>query len=133
MVRSKHLDFLQESQRYVEQGDVECIVPSGLTKPVEALYREAINHAQQAYKLLRHYGVKKEDARLVLPEASTTRLYVTGNFQAWRDFLRLRTEKHAQWEIRRVAELIGKELYLIAPNVFHEYSFGEAVGKEKDS
>jgi thymidylate synthase (FAD) len=125
MVRSKHLDFLQESQRYVDQENAECVVPSGLTQPVEALYMEAITHAQQTYKLLRHYGVKKEDARLVLPEASTTRLYVTGNFQAFRDFLRLRTEKHAQWEIRRVAELIGKELYLIAPNVFHEYGNGK--------
>jgi thymidylate synthase (FAD) len=122
MVRSKHLDFLQESQRYVEQPEhQEVTMPKGMSQPVEALYMEAIIHAQQTYKLLRHYGVKKEDARLVLPEASHTRLYVVGNFQAYLDFLRLRTDKAAQCEIRQVAELIGKQLYLIAPNVFHAY------------
>ena len=66
-------------------------------------------------------GVKKEDARLVLPAGIVTELNISGNFQAWLDFLRLRTDKAAQWEIRDVAVEIGRQLYNVAPNVFKEY------------
>ena len=53
---------------------------------------------------------KKEDARFVLPEATTTELVVTGNFQAWLDFIALRADTHAQWEIRNVAKTINNIL-----------------------
>ena len=47
---------------------------------------------------------------------------ISGNFQAWLDFLKLRTDKAAQAEIRNVAIEIGKQLSDIAPNVFKEYA-----------
>lgn len=129
-VRSKHLDFLQESQRYVDQSDVEFITPPAIVQEPMALasYARVMAISSYEYQHLRSMGIRKEDARFVLLEASPTKFYVTGNFQAWHDFLRNRTDKAAQWEIRECAELIGKELSLIAPNVFHEYN-----GKEKDS
>ena len=40
----------------------------------------------------------------MLPEATQTELIVTGNFQAWLDFIKLRADKFAQWEIRAVAK-----------------------------
>ena len=55
-------------------------------------------------------GIKKEDARFVLPEATQTELIVTGNFQAWLDFIKLRADTHAQWEIRTVAKEINNIL-----------------------
>lgn len=119
-VRSKHLDFLQESQRYVKQEDTSFTYPN-VSEELLQIYDDAYGNAQLLYNQLIAKGVKKEDARFVLPEGSHTRLYVTGNFQAWRDFLKLRADKHAQWEVRQCAELIGKELSLIAPNVFKEY------------
>jgi thymidylate synthase (FAD) len=74
------------------------------------------------YNELRELGVSKEDARYVLPAGVTTELNVSGNFQAWRDFLKLRTHNAAQEEIREVAKQIGYQLYRIAPNIFSEYS-----------
>jgi len=35
---------------------------------------------------------------------------VTGNFQAWFDFIKLRADSHAQWEIRAVAKEINNLL-----------------------
>ena len=64
----------------------------------------------ELYKELIENGTKKEDARFVLPEATTTELIVTGNFQAWLDFIQLRADKHAQWEIREVARTINNIL-----------------------
>lgn len=107
-VRSKHLDFLQRSQRYCSEKESEFIYPKSLENnlDVETLYA----HAHGLYEELLKKGIKKEDARFVLPEATTTELIVTGNFQAWLDFINLRGDKHAQWEIREVAKTINNIL-----------------------
>jgi len=73
-----------------------------------------------AYNSLMRLGMKKEDARMVLPNAATTQLVVTGNFQSWLDFINLRTNKAAQWEIREVALEIERQLSEQCPNVFGE-------------
>ena len=107
-VRSKHLDFLQRSQRYCSEKDTDFIYPTSMENnlDVETLYEHALGLYQELIKK----GVKKEDARFVLPEATTTELIVTGNFQAWLDFIELRADKHAQWEIREVARTINNIL-----------------------
>jgi thymidylate synthase (FAD) len=81
-------------------------------------FDKGIIDATLKYRELIQEGVKKEDARLVLPEFSRTSLLVVGNFQAWVDFIRLRATKEAQWEIRAVAEEIKAQLMTIAPNIF---------------
>lgn len=108
-VRSKHLDFLQRSQRYCKEHSALVVEPK-LTEEQEAVYFSSILHAAQAYDELIKLGVKKEDARFVLPEATQTELIVTGNFQAWLDFIKLRADKFAQWEIRAVAKTINNIL-----------------------
>jgi len=108
-VRSKHLDFLQRSQRYCKESNADYVVPN-LTKEQEETYYIAIQAAKRTYDNLLSLGMKKEDARFVLPEATTTELIVVGNFQAWLDFISLRADTHAQWEIRDVAKTINNIL-----------------------
>ena len=116
MVRSKHLDFLQRSQRYVEETDPKFVYPTSDTDSrVSTLYQAAYT----LYKDLLKEGVKREDARFVLPNGGTTELVVTGNFQAWLDFIKLRADKHAQWEIRDVAKEINNILSGHAPGLFN--------------
>lgn len=109
MVRSKFLDFLQRSQRYCNEKNASFITPT-LTDEQHKAYYTAVLQSQMAYDELISLGVKKEDARFVLPEATTTELIVTGNFQAWLDFIKLRADTHAQWEIRQVAKTINNIL-----------------------
>lgn len=113
LVRAKHLDFLQESQRYVNQENCSFVWPEDFVEveTLEKAYRNLYNNIIEA-------GAKKEDARYVLPNATATSLYVTGNFQAWKDFLKNRLDITAQWEIRKVAQEILKHLNNIAPNIF---------------
>lgn len=114
-VRSKHLDFLQRSQRYCEESALGVVIPDSIANDgVE----EHIYNCYEVYKKLIAGGVKKEDARFVLPQASTTELLAVGNFQAWYDFIKLRSGKEAQWEIREVAHEINLQLDSIAPNIF---------------
>lgn len=117
-VRSKHLDFLQRSQRYCSELEAEVTVPDSLTDEQLGIYWDTISAARDAYDTLRELGVKKEDARFVLPEATHTELNVVGNLQAWRDFIKLRADKHAQWEVRSLAIKINNILSEQCPNLF---------------
>ena len=118
-VRSKHLDFLQRSQRYCAEEAPEFIYPE--TRH-DTYISTAYERCYTVYLELLSRGVKKQDARMVLPAGIATELNVTGNFQAWLDFLKLRTDKAAQLEIRMVATQIGYHLYAQAPNIFKDYA-----------
>lgn len=115
-VRSKHLDFLQRSQRYCEE-DIPKFVYPGTTSDtaISSLYQTAY----RVYQDLLKAGVRKEDARFVLPEGTQTELIVTGNLQAWLDFVQLRGDVHAQYEIRSVAQQINNILAEKVPGIFH--------------
>ena len=115
-VRSKHLDFLQRSQRYCEEDIPQHVYPG--TK-MDTRISSAYQSAYAVYQELIAAGVKKEDARFVLPEGTCTELVVTGNFQAWLDFIKLRADVHAQWEIRAVAKAINNELAKHADGLFN--------------
>lgn len=119
LVRSKHLDYLQQSQRYVEQSEQDFVMPH-LSIDNSIYLDQAYRAALSEYNYLLKQGVKKEDARYVLPSGVVTSLYVTGNFQAWKDFIKLRSGKEVQWEIRAVAHKINEALGTIAPNLFGE-------------
>lgn len=120
-VRSKHLDFLQRSQRYCNEGATDVIVPESLQND---MVLEHMSDSIKMYENLIANGVKKEDARFILPQGTTTELLVVGNFQAWYDFIKLRSGKEAQWEIRTVAHEINRQLHSIAPNIFVELEHG---------
>lgn len=110
-VRSKHLDFLQRSQRYCKENETSFVVPPYLVdSPFEEEYLQHCRDSVSLYNELIENGTKKEDARFVLPEGTQTELIVTGNLQAWLDFIKLRADKHAQWEIRAVAKEINNQL-----------------------
>lgn len=118
-VRSKHLDFLQESQRYVDQKQANFIWPPLLVESIPEEVRQAQEGIWRGmYASLIEEGYKKEDARCVLPACAETKLIVTGNLQAWKDFIKLRAQPKAQWEIRSVAEKIHQLLSEQCPNVF---------------
>lgn len=64
--------------------------------------------AYHTYLLDRESGVPAEDARYSLPNCTKTDVYTTYNLRTWRHVLKLRTEKHAQWEIRNLMlEVLG--------------------------
>ena len=119
-VRSKHLDFLQRSQRYCNENYVAFIDPFKFGSQEDHLYEQAITYCHTIYKQLIDLGVRKEDARFVLSEATCTSLIVTGNLQAWLDFINLRSGREAQWEIRAVAQSINNILAKECPNIFKE-------------
>jgi thymidylate synthase (FAD) len=63
----------------------------------------------------------REAARSVLPNAAETKIFVTANARALRNFLELRGSRHADAEIRKVALEILRVLQAEAPHIFHDY------------
>jgi thymidylate synthase (FAD) len=61
---------------------------------------------QQMYRKWRDRGLKKEDARFVLPNACVSEIMVSANFREWRHIFKLRTSAKAQWEIRRACRMM---------------------------
>ena len=114
-VRSKHLDFLQRSQRYCNEDEQTFVYPGTSS---DSLISSAYQSSLATYKRLRELGIKKEDARYVLPAGVATELNVVGNLQAWDDFIELRTNSAAQDEIREVAFEIQRQLRNLLPNIF---------------
>ena len=60
------------------------------------------------YNDLLKAGVAREQARMVLPLATTTKIHMTGSIRSWIHFLELRDDGHAQKEIQIVAKEIKK-------------------------
>lgn len=108
LVRHRLASYCQQSQRYVNQENNGYAIPDNIKNDNNklAIYENAIMDAKNAYKELLSLGVAREDARFVLPEAMLTNITMTMNFREIRHFLRLRLDKHAQWEIRELANKI---------------------------
>ncbi len=63
---------------------------------------------KQFYDKLIENGVARETARFVLPLATKTKLYITGNIRSWIHFLDIRDDTNAQKEIKNIAKEIKK-------------------------
>jgi thymidylate synthase (FAD) len=64
----------------------------------------------------------RQAARAILPNATETRIVVTGNYRAWRHFIEMRATEHADVEIREVAIEVLRQLQGVAPNVFADFT-----------
>jgi thymidylate synthase (FAD) len=74
-----------------------------LTKEDIKLITYAYDYAYKIYKELLSHGVAREMARMVLPVGQYTQFYWTVNTRALMNFLNLRADSHAQWEIQQYA------------------------------
>ena len=127
LVRSKHLDFLVESKRYVKasKGNFTFIMPDNLTPENKTLMNMVFSECMTTYQDLIDSGVKPEDARAVLPMNTSTKVRIAGNLQSWKDFIKLRLNDKAQKEIRHLAKEINNILAKEYPNVFKEHIDGK--------
>jgi len=114
LVRHRLASFSQQSHRYSKPE--RFIIPPPLKN--EKMYLEILDKAQKTYNLLLKKGVKKEDARFILPQAASTRIFLTMNARELLHFFRLRCCYRAQWEIRNVAMEMLKQVKRVAPFIF---------------
>jgi thymidylate synthase (FAD) len=126
LVRHRLASFSQESQRYVDlsRGGWKAIVPDAIANnPVaQSELDEFWQIAEEKYAKLRALGIRKEDARFLLPNAAETRIVATMNFAGWSHFFWLRAvDMAAQWEIRLMGQRALAMLYPLAPQTFQPH------------
>jgi thymidylate synthase (FAD) len=123
LVRHRIASYSQESQRYVDMSAPEFVVPPSVADNVQAreIWDGFMSQVADTYHRLRELGVRKEDARFVLPNASATRIIVTMNFRTLRHFFSVRCEKAAQWEIRALALEMLRQVHTLAPDIFEDF------------
>ena len=120
IVRHRIASYSQESQRYVDMSEPEFVVPPAIAGDPEsgAIWDEFVEAAKTTYRKLRERGIRKEDSRFLLPNATTTRLVMTMNFRSLRHFFEVRCAPDAQWEVRDVALEMLRQVHGVAPSVF---------------
>ena len=131
LVRHRLCSFTQQSQRYVDESKFNYIEPLSIKNHPEAhsAFVDFMEKARKAYQELQKLGIRKEDARFVLPNATESQIVVTANLREWRHIIELRSEPGAQWEIREAAIEILKILKKHAPTIFEDLE----IDKEKPS
>lgn len=122
LVRHRIASYSQRSQRYVDEGEFDYVVPPSIEGSEEAKkeFEETMGFLIEKYEQLKEMGVTKEDARFVLPNACTTTIVVTINARSLRNFFKVRLEKHAQWEIRTLAGKMYDLVLEVAPALFED-------------
>src|SRR5262245_44565796 len=147
LVRHRHLSYSQLSQRYVDESDVAFVLPPEIPAEGEAfeIFRDSCARALTDYRALLariEEQVKDEPsatmrrkrarqtARSLLPNATETKIVVTGNARAWRHFIELRGAETAEAEIRVLAVKLLGVLKELAPNIFGDYQLVERGGMQ---
>lgn len=135
ITRHRHLQFTVKSQRYTEENNFGYIIPKDIQSNELALkeYISTMELIQESYDKLIDIGIKKEDARNVLPNACHTEMVVSGNYRAWMDFCKLREDKHAQDEIRDFAFKVDNLIHEITPLVPFKELFDTSVNEIFDN
>lgn len=138
LVRHRHFSYSQLSQRYVDESEVAFVLPPEIAPESEAyrLFEQSCARALSDYRQLLaqiEEQVKDEPsptlrrkrarqtARSLLPNATETKIVVTGNARAWRHFIELRAAPGADTEIRVLAIKCLQLLQQEAPDLFGDY------------
>ena len=140
--------YSQLSQRYVDESQANYVVPPAVIgePALEESWRRQIDEAQRAYvqmveQLMERYAwvadkvhrrkMAREAARSVLPNATETKIVVTGNARAWRTMLELRASEGAELEIRRLSVLLIRLMQSEAPAFFSDFEIYEAEDRRE--
>jgi thymidylate synthase (FAD) len=111
--------FDQQSQRYVSyKKGASTMLPGTIADADPALlerYEEQVEGALELYTEMVEAGIPGEDARFVFPNATRTNLVMTTNLRALIHMSGLRLCTMAQWEIRRLFQLIRHEVFATSP------------------
>ena len=105
LTRHRIATYCVQSHRYTNALQNGVIEPISVLKIDDSIH-DLIKDCQKKYEQLVKNGVPREDARYILPMGTTCNLKMGMNFHALRNFLALRLDKHAQWEIRELAKTI---------------------------
>lgn len=118
LTRHRHASFTVRSQRYCDESDMRMVIPEKIAISSYAKEFDKIALANKAlYEEMIEDGINREDARAILPQASTTDLYITLNLRELIHIYNLRTSEGAQQEINHLLHYMIDELLDLEPEL----------------
>lgn len=129
LTRHRHLSFSVLSQRFVDESDLNIVIPpalresdhyarvnmDGVVKFDEHCYRNLVDFLTSGG--LEHKQAR-EAARAVLPNMTETRIVVTGNLRTWHEVIERRTQPDVDAEMREVMLMVEDKLADVSPVLF---------------
>jgi thymidylate synthase (FAD) len=127
LLRHKSFSFQEFSQRYSEAVGIEPVELRRQAEKNRQSSSELLPYSVEAFmaQALAYYGdlieagVARECARMVLPLATSTTLYMSGTCRSWIHYLQVRLDEHTQKEHREIAQAIEQCFAQVFPTV-HE-------------
>ena len=113
LVRHRHMSFSQKSQRYVkEKGQFDYLTPDTIENNPELKQKfdDFMEKISEFYLELTEAGIPAEDARAVLPNATSTSMVASLNLRELIHLANLRLCTRAQKEIRILVKRMCDEL-----------------------
>jgi len=113
LVRHRHMSFSQKSQRYVkEKGQFDYLTPPTIERNSELKekYNNFMTKISEFYEELTEAGIPAEDARFILPNATSSSLVASLNLREMIHLANIRLCTRAQDEIRLLVRLMCNEL-----------------------
>lgn len=117
LTRHRHFSFSVRSQRYCDESTIGCIIPPTMTEEQYDILMQSYSDSIDKYAFLTSSGMAKEDARMVLPNAAETELYMSMNARALIEASHLRLCNRAQDEIRTMFGVMKGEVKLVSPEI----------------
>lgn len=114
LTRHRHAAYSVQSQRYCDMLNCEFVIPENIDS---FSVWSALRHVADAYKAMINNRVPKEDARMILPNATPTTLAFTVNARALVEISGQRLCNRAQKEIRELFQSIKKEVAVVCPEI----------------
>jgi len=84
-------------------------------KRMNHLYDRYLKDVERVYDTMVNTGMAKEQARIVLPLSQYTLVWWTASFQSIMNFIELRDETTAQWEIQQYAKALKQIMLEVFP------------------
>lgn len=109
-------DLRKQNDKGNKQGSYA--VSDSDDRDMEDLIRSMSHQALGAYDTLVGAGYANEQARMVLPQNLYTRFYASANLHSIAHFVNLRSDEHAQPEIRVFSEAIEKVMRKLYPDTW---------------
>ena len=120
LVRHRLASYSQASTRYCDMSKQNIIEPDTIKNHpyCHVLWIATDRLLKRVYKMFLRHGIKKEDARGILPLNLETRLIASFNARELMHVIELRTSNKAQQEIRDVVLEMDRIAKQYAPSVF---------------
>lgn len=120
LTRHRHAAYSVQSQRYCDMSNCEFVIPESFEdiKYTDPYVFEDLDVLRDVYNILvKNCNIPKEDARMILPNATPTKLAFTVNARALVEIAGQRLCNRAQKEIRELFQNIRQEVENVCPEV----------------